>query len=115
MRRQVYRLTHDPLVQAAISEFAKAELVVQGAPKAIRRVAELMDSDDGRVAIKAVQLVMDRVGLHGKSEQEITHKVELNYEEKMAKLVSMAGMLGIDPATLVGQITIDEQAQEIEP
>lgn len=104
IRVQAHRLWHDARIQAAI--FEEASRRFRGlAPFALDVMVQVAANPQANDAarIKAAQVLLDRGGFHGVTEQKITHKVLTDDREKLARLAILANKLGIDPSKLVGQ------------
>ena len=100
-----HRLAHDPNVQAAIQEEAKRRLN-STAILAVNKLALLVESNDQKVQLKAIEMVLNRAGLHATSE----HKVQVEHFDGDAagirQIYDDAKKLGLDPVLLLGKMGI---------
>lgn len=98
-----HRLAHDPKVQAAMQEEAKRRMNAN-VIMATSKVAELIESTDPRVALKAAEMVMNRGGVHATTEVKHTHELTYNSDEMVQRLQLLAKQLGMNAENLLGSI-----------
>lgn len=103
LRVQAYRLAHDEKILKAIHE-ESARRLRSGVGLAVNTIARIMtESLDEKMQLKAADMILNRGGLHAVSEHNVNVKHELDETEKLARIISLAGQLGIDPAKLIGE------------
>ena len=96
------RLAHNELVQAAIHEEAEKRL---GAAKilAVSKLIEVLrSSTDGKVQLKAAGMILNRSGLHEKTEHKSTVEHTIDEESLVMQIEKLSAYLGIDSAKLIG-------------
>jgi len=82
-----------PKENAEVKELARAH-----GPKAIAKLAELLDGDDPRVAVSAAQALLDRG--YGKPHQSMDIAVDDVTAHNKDELRTKATLLGMNPETL---------------
>ena len=97
-----YRLAHDPRVQEAYQEESKKRLN-SGLILATSSLVQHVKSADAKVSLKAIEMILNRGGLHAQSEHKVTVAHTLTDEEIVANTIMMARAMGIDPALMLGQ------------
>lgn len=118
-----YKLAHDDRIQAAIHEEAQRRLNA-AAVIATSRVVSLLDSVDEKIQLKAAAMLLNRTGLHEKTE----HKVTVAHVEEDSTLIEkakrLASELGVDITKMIGYSqepnfdrgpVIDAEFSEAEP
>lgn len=114
-RVQAHRLMHDPRMQAAIIEETQRWMAT-AAPLAAHRIVAALSEEDTGVALKAANMIFDRVGLHAVSEQRQTveHRAD---PEVFREIAALAMALGIEPRRLLGNrvegVMIEGEAVEV--
>lgn len=105
VRTQAHRLAHNPKVQAALHEEAQKRL---GSAK-VMAVSELVriaeSSQNEAVKLKAIEKILNRSGLHEKTEHKVVVENEEGSSEVMARIAFLAGALGVDATRLLGTAT----------
>lgn len=117
IRVTAHRLAHDQKIQDAITEEGQKRLNA-GAFMAINTLLDICDdaTTEKKDRIKAAVEIMNRVGLHAKTEQKIsvTHKDETS-KEMIAEIKLLSERLGIDPVKLLGnQAIVEAEFVEVE-
>lgn len=98
-----YRLLHNPDIQAAIREDAKARMAgLVGA--AIKALGETIGNPQHKDRVKASLAVLNRTGLHEQVDRNINVNVNITREEKLDRVRQLAEILGRDPAELLGKV-----------
>ena len=100
-----HRLAHDSRVQAAMQEEAQRRLNASTV-MAVSVLVNIANDTimDPKHRIKAAGMIMDRTGLHAKSEHKVvTEDVSRTDEAMVARIKELASMLGIDEKKLLGQ------------
>lgn len=112
-----HRLLHDEDVLNAIHEEA-ARRLRSGAIMAVQTLLEIANntSNEARDRLKAVEMLLNRSGLHAVTEHNVKVEHRDTTDEAMiAKIRMLAKKQGLDPATLLGSagITIDAEFKEV--
>lgn len=118
---QAHRLLHDPRMQAAIVEETQ-RFMAFAAPRAAQRVVDALDDEDTGHALRAANMLFDRVGLHGVTEQRQTVGVDAGSADKLREIALFARMLNLPLAQLPGMgerlaaagVVIEGEAEEVE-
>jgi len=97
-----YRLSHDPKIQAAIQEEAKRRLNA-GLILATSTLVQHVKNLDAKVSLKAIEMILNRGGLHAQSEHKVTVEHQMNEQETVNAIVMMANKMGVNPAQLLGE------------
>ncbi len=97
-RQQAYYLLRKPHIQAAVNEGVKSQMA-RYAPAAIKRLVELTQSENERVALSAAADLADRAGLKPKQETELTLKDDRSDDELLASIRAKMSELGINGGT----------------
>lgn len=113
---QASRLAHDPKVQEAIREEAGRRLNTGGIMAVSRLLSIAENTTDEKTALKAIEMVMNRTGLHAVSE----HKVAVEHSsgdpvEQIKRVQNLAAALGLDPAKLLGNVGVTMIEDQSEP
>jgi phage terminase small subunit len=117
LKAQAWKLLHEPKVLDAIREEADVKLRC-GAVLGASVLSEIADDPTHKDRFKAAQALLDRAGLLVKHEQHIVVEHTASDQEKIARIVTMAKGLGLDPAVLLGQAGIqyvDAEFAAVEP
>lgn len=119
IRVTAWRVAHDPKVLAAVREEG-IKRMQSTAIIATCRLVELMEDPDKKVALKAIDMVLNRVGMHERTEHKLT--VEHTHDESamIARISNLAKGLGLDPVKLLGSAgvkadIIDGEFEEVPP
>jgi len=102
LRSSAWRLASDPRVQAALHEVAIGRL--HGAKiLAVSKLIEFINHPDPKIAHKATETLMSRVGLHAVSEHNVkTQDVSRTDEAMIARIIQLGTRLNLDPNKLLG-------------
>ena len=101
-RQQGHMLAHHAGILAAASELGRRELTVE-AVRAQRRVATMAETATKEsVKLASNIALMDRGGLHARSEQTITVTKEQSPKLVLKEILSLAARLGVDAGVLLG-------------
>lgn len=98
------RLRHDQTVLDAIHELAKERFRL-AAHRATTELVKLMESNDEKVKLKAIDMVLARTGLNAAQQIEVNHKHDLSAMDDKAmirRIVALAQEQGMDPVKLLG-------------
>lgn len=117
VRVTAHRLAHDPKIQEAIKEEGEKRLNA-GTIMAVNILLEICDdaTTEKKDRLKAAEMILNRVGLHAKSEHKVavTHKDETS-KEMIAEIKLLSERLGIDPQKLLGnQAIVEAEFVEVE-
>lgn len=101
---QGYRLFHAAAVQEAIMEethrrFRELAPIAEGA------LRDILNDKLHRDRVKAIKLVLERTGFHAKQELLVTKTTKESRLDQLQKVVSLAKQIGVDPKTLLGDIS----------
>jgi len=105
LRVSAYQTAHNPKVQAALHEEAEKRL---GAAKimAVSELVRIAESGvDERTRLKAISMLLNRAGLHEKTEHKVTVEHEEGSGDLLARITYLAGALGVDASRLIGSAT----------
>lgn len=114
------RLANDPAVQAAIVEEG-AKLMHTGVILATSHLLHLCkNAREEKDQLKAINMLLNRVGLHEKTEHKLTVRHEQSEAQMIREITALAQTLGIDAQKLIGNTKIidgefKEVKQEPEP
>lgn len=111
-----FRVAHDPKVLAAMLEEATKRMH-SGVLLATSRLMHLAaNAKEEKDQLKAISMILNRAGLHEKTEHKLTVKHETNEAEMLKQIERMAEFLGVDPKKLTGNVAIlDGEFKVIEP
>ena len=84
-----------PHIQAEIEKQIRVQMSQHG-PVALKRIKELMEHDDPRIALKASMDFADRAGLKPTEKKELTIVDERTDEEVEASITAAIAELGIE-------------------
>ena len=109
-----HRLAHDPRVQAAIQEEAKSRIGAGAilASSVLQEIAENRTYSAGD-RIKAALAILNRSGLHEKTEHKVVVEDTRDQAALVAEVKSFAAQLGLDPRKLLGQAGIIDAEFEV--
>lgn len=96
-----YRLTHDPLVLAAIKEEGEKRMH-SGAILATSVLLEVAGDVLHKDRVKAALAILDRIGLHAQSEHKVTVTNTGDEKAMVERITQLALQLGIEPQRLLG-------------
>jgi len=118
LRVTAHRLAHDAKVQAAMRE--ESERRLRGAAiLATSRLIEIANSPGHKDQVRALGMILDRVGLPATSEQTINVKHEtVSDQEMVSKIVALCQEMKLDPRQMLGKVdglVIDAEYQVINP
>lgn len=123
VKANAHKVAHYPAVQAAMHEegqkrlngvmpMALAKLVefVQGS----RNINGVVDTIPHKEQLKALEMVLNRVGMQATTKHEMVVEHRSNAEQ-IEKVKEMAAKLGLDPKQLLGQagIVVDAEFTEV--
>ena len=111
-----HRLFHDDQVQAAVHEEATRRLS-SAKIMAVSKLLEIADTaPEPKDRLKAVGMILNRVGMHEKTEHHVTTQDLSRTDEAMIERIkSLAGKLGLDQRALLGEAgVIDAEYTEVE-
>lgn len=104
IRVQGHNLVHDPRVGLAIREYALS-VAAADSPKYLRKLAHIAQNDDHKDQIKAIGMMLNRVGLPEAVQRDVNVNVTITVEQKVAEIRAFAEQLGLDPAMLLGNVS----------
>lgn len=113
LRSASCRLAHDPKIRAAVFEEAQARMDASGI-LATSVLVEIAQDSMHRDRLKAALAILDRIGLHARTEHKITVTKE-DDAEKIMQIRLLAEKLGMDGKKLLGAAghTIDAEFSEV--
>lgn len=104
IRREGHRLVHNPAVGLAIREFALSHASAES-PKYLRKLAQIAMKDDHKDQVPALKSMLNRIGMAEAVDRNINVNVTITSEQKVAEIRQMAEELGLDPKSLLGNVT----------
>lgn len=102
IRATAWRLAHSERVQAAIQEEARKRINSM-AIVAASRLGEMLENPGHKDHYKAVTAVLNRTGLHEKTESVSTVRHEVADEAAIEKIERLARALNLDASALLGR------------
>ena len=104
VRVSAWKLAHDDRIQEAIREEAQKRLGGAGI-LATSVLVEMLNDDATKKPLRAkiAGMILNRVGLHEKTEHKVSVKKEMTEADKLAAIEKLAGILGVDAKTLLGE------------
>ena len=106
IRVTAHRLAHDPRIQEAIREEAEKRLKT-GAIMAVNTLLDIADdaTTEKKDRLKAIEMIMNRTGLHATSEQKVTvTRTDMTGDAMIARITQLAKSQGLDPQKLLGHM-----------
>lgn len=118
IRTTGWKIAHDPKVQAAIHEEGQRRMNAT-ILSATSYLADVVGGRETRATVgerlRAVQMLLNRVGMHEMSEHKISVEHTVNDETMIRRITMLASKLGLDPQKLLGQVAqVEIPAEEIE-
>jgi len=112
-----HRLAHDEKIQDAIQEEAGRRLRT-GSIMAVKTLLEIADNPaaEHRDRLKAVEMILNRTGLHAISEKNVTvTHVDQTSDEMIKRIALLARNQGLDPVKLLGNagVVVDADFKEV--
>lgn len=108
LRVTAHRLSHDPRIIAALREEGMRRMDMLGA-KAIDKLGDVLESaTDHKTSLKAIEMVLNRVGFHSRTEHINKNENVLSDIEKVEKITLLAKAMGLDPKALLGRFAPKE-------
>lgn len=113
-----HRLRHDPRILDAIQELAKERFRLV-AHRATEELVKIMDGNDDKLRIKAIDMILARTGLNAAQQIEVNHKHDVSAMDDKAmirRIAQLAESQGMDPIKLLGSrgVIIDAEFEVIE-
>lgn len=115
LKVQAHRLAHDPRILAALQEEAKARITagVVMAASSLVQIAEDSNTPT-RDRLRALEMIMNRGGLHAMTESKQTIVHEADEAGAIARIKTLAATLGLDAKALLGSAgVVDVEFVEI--
>jgi phage terminase small subunit len=117
-----HRLRHDARVLDAIQELAKERFRLV-AHRATEELVALIDNQDPKVKLKAIDMILARTGLNAAQQIDVNHKhglADMDDKAMIRRIAQLAESQGLDPVKLLGSrgVVIDaefEVVQDAEP
>lgn len=102
IRTSAHRLAHDEKVLAALKEETERRMQasIGMAAEVLLSIAEDPTHKD---RLKAATALLNRGGLHESIEHKVTHDVATDAKSLLARFSVLAGVLGVDPVSLLGR------------
>lgn len=108
-----HRLAHDQRIIDAMHEQAGRRLRALSM-KALHRVEQMMDDEDGKTVLKAALGVLDRVGFGAQQNININQTVtDQSGKAIMDRIRALADKLGVDKGKLLGAPVVDAEFTEV--
>ncbi len=105
LKVQGHRLAHDIRVREALLEMAGSHFQASTLMAAMYLTKTVADSSvDHGIRVKAAIGILDRGGLHAKSEHNVNVTHTDNRAEKLLKLAELAKAAGQDPRAVLGEL-----------
>jgi phage terminase small subunit len=101
IRVTAHRLAHHPKIQEAMQEEARRRLN-SGLIMAVSTLATHVRSNDPKVSLKAIEMILNRGGIHAMSEHKVNVEHTMNEDEMVRSIAMMAKKMGVDPSSLLG-------------
>jgi hypothetical protein len=107
LKQTGHRLAHDERIQAALIEEGTRRLgalvpIATGVLSEI--ISDPLASKTDR--LRAIGMVMNRVGMHEKTEHNVTVKREYSQAEKVERAIRLSKSLGLDPVKVLASVGI---------
>lgn len=104
VRVQAHRLAHNDKVLAAIQEEGFRRMQA-GAALAVDKLGHILENSvDDKTTLKAIEMTLNRVGLHARTEHINRNETITDDVDKIARIVKLCGVLGVDPKTMLGRL-----------
>jgi phage terminase small subunit len=113
LRRIAYRLAHDPNIQEAIREEGTNRLN-SATIMAVNTLLDIADdpSTEKKDRLKAVEMIMNRTGLHATTEHKVAvTRTDLTGDAMIARITQLAKSQGLDPQKLLGRAAPAQDAE----
>ncbi len=108
MKATAYRLMNDTDVLAAIKEEAEKRLH-SGLLLGTSVLLEIANDSFHKDRLKAALAIMDRAGMHAKSEHTVNVNDARTDKEVIDRIGMLAARLGLDPQKLLGRPVVDAE------
>lgn len=109
-----HNLAHNPRILAAMHEEAQRRMEAATLMSVSRLVEIAANATDQKIALKAIGMVLNRAGLHEKSEHKVTVHRTGNDADVVRRITELANKLGLDPKVMLGQAGyVDAEFKEV--
>lgn len=115
LKRVAHQLAHDPRIQDAIREEGHTRLNASTI-MAVNTLLKIADdpTTETRNKLKAIEMILNRTGLHEKTEHKVDiTKTDMTGDAMVARISLLAKNLGIDASKLLGGPTVEAQFEEV--
>ncbi len=102
LARTGHRLAHDDAVLDAIEEESKRRLRASIIMATSRLVLIAENSPQDKDKLKAIEMILNRTGLHALTESRVIHEHTTAGPETIKRIIDLAKVLGLDPVQLLG-------------
>lgn len=99
---RAHHLAHDPRIAEAADEVARQHLGTMGPILGLAVAMRIAKNPKHPKQLRAAEMLLNRVGLHERTEHLVTVEHGMNAEGVVARIKAAAAALGVDPATLLG-------------
>lgn len=115
LRVTAHTLAHDERIQAAIQEEARKRMTA-GAIMATSHLVTIADSPGHKDQLRAIQMLLDRSGLHSVTEQKVSVTHSADKDTLLREIAAMAREQGLDPQKLLKGygVVVDAEFNEVE-
>lgn len=112
-----HRLAHDDRVLEAIREEAHRRMRSSAilASSALVEIISNREGEETKDRLKAIDMLLNRVGLHGTTEHKTTVTHTMDEKQMVARIKALAEGLGLDAKKLLGSagVVIDAEFREV--
>jgi|CXWL01.1.fsa_nt_gi hypothetical protein len=117
MRVMAHTVAHNHRVQAAMLEESQRRMTAAStmAVSELVRIAHM--SPDDKTKLKAIEMILNRTGLHAKSEHKVVVDDQRDDAAVAKRIALLAAELGLDPKKLLGSVgapAVDATFEEVE-
>lgn len=111
LRVTASRILNKPAVLAAIREVVLQNITAD-VPVYVGALAQVAKNAQHKDQVKAIGMLLNRGGLPDVTEKNINVNVTMSNQQKIAEITQFAEEMGLDPKTLLGNVT-DADFEEI--
>jgi phage terminase small subunit len=113
-----HRLRHDERVLDAVQELAKERFRLV-AHRATEELVKIMDGNDDKLRIKAIDMILARSGLNAAQQIDVNHNhrvADMDDRAMIRRIAQLAESQGMDPIKLLGSrgVVIDAEFEVVE-
>lgn len=100
---RAFELQHNPKIEAAANEVARRAMGGRGAILGVAVTMRIAADPKHPKQLRAAEMLMNRVGLHEKTEHVVNVAHTLNSDDLVGRIEKAAKALGVDPKVLLGE------------